>query len=370
MINVLKSKKRIAAAFLLSLILLFISIESYAADQNKEIFIGQFKGDVSVVWCGNDALVVSEREHGIDWIDILSRKTIKISLRTFPNNYDYPLNCTPDGKWVVYTDGESGRIDKGYRPPKDSGDVDWDGGVIDLYRYEVSTAKKQKFAVMRYLGPFNAVSPDGTKIFLGAKHNSAMPMPDPKWDAVWLKKYDWGQMHAKWFLDSSGVVIYDNNPNRVGIEFFGKNGWAKMFELTQFRGNIAVVGVDRENRFYLSDDDIWKGQKSLYMCAIKNKNLSCKKVIERDRGSISYKVMPSGNIVFVEAGDTCIRRLKVGQAEAKCIVEKGGDHEFIGIEGISPDGKLLAFVKRKVGRAPKGGSFVSQSDLFVINLEN
>jgi len=221
---------------------------SNATEQNKEIFIGEYEGNISAKWCGNNALVVNGSKIGIEWIDISSKKTINISspvivppleLWQKGRSYgdDYFLNCTPDGKWAIYADRKSSRADKGYKPPKpkDCDDCE-DWGVVDLYRYEIATGKKQRFAVMRDLGPFDAVSPDGTNIFLGGKHNSSIEMPEPKWNIVWFKNNDWGQSRSQWFLDSTGILSGHVYPNiSVGVEYFDKRGWAKLFELNQFQ---------------------------------------------------------------------------------------------------------------------------------------
>jgi hypothetical protein len=365
--DVLKRVKgEILIVFLLSIIALFTSITGYAdekqaattQEQKEEIFIGQFKGDISAKWCGNNALVVSEREYGIEWIDILNKKTIKISSRTFPDDYDYPLNCTPDGKWVVYVDSKSLRADKGYKPPNPKDCDDW--GVVDLYRYDVTTGKKQKFAVIRAPGClYEAVSPDGMKILLGERHNSIIKMPNPKWNTVWKP------VNAIWFLDSSGIA-WINFKNTVAVEFFGKNGWAKKFELKQFEYKTFSLAVDKANRIYLYGVEKGKEKEALYRCSIKNKNLSCEKILERIS---DYKVLPNGDIVSSDRTG-CISHITVGQVDRKCIVEKGGDYDFIRIGAVSPDGQRLAFVRQKVGKMERGGHMITQSALFVINLVN
>ncbi|MEW6620495.1 MAG: hypothetical protein AB1422_14360 [bacterium] len=378
-----KSKNRLIAILLLSIIILCVNFNSYAdekqisndQEQNKEIFIGRFEDYIFAQWCGNNALVVSGRKIGIEWIDILSKKTIKISSPVIvpPRELwqkgcsygnDYPLNCTSDGRWVIYADRKSSRIDKGYKPPNDSDEPeDWDGGVIDLYRYDVTTGKTQRFAVVRALGPFEAVSPDGTKVFLGGKHNSSIEMPEPKWDVVYFKNYDWVQSGALWFLDSSGIVMGQNDPKSVEVEFFGKNGWAKRFELKQFEYEPFSLAVDKANRIYF--DGVEKGKKkiALYRCSIKNKNLSCEKVLEQVG---NYKVLPNGDIIITETKD-CIKYITLGQGDGKCIAEKG-DATLIGIRGISPDGKWLAFVREK--KIPKGTFFEKESNLYILKLTN
>ncbi len=379
-----RNKRKISIVILFCIVVLFSGIKSYADEQKEKIFIGQFKGNASAIWCGNDALVVSSRESGIEWIDILSNKRIKISSRTFPDKYDYPLNCTPDGKWVLYVDGKSIRVDEKRNKLPEGIDhpIAWEGYVVDLYRYEIATGKKQKFAVIRDEGSFNAVSPDGTKIFLGGRHSLTIPMPEPKWNAVWLRNYEyWIQGRALWLLDSSGIVtsafVESPNPNGVGIEIFGKNGWAKALEFIPKGGSydpetwIGDFGVDRANRIYFMWSKFGRHVTTyhrLYRCDVKGRSLFCKKMSDYD--IYAFKVLPAGDIVFMEAGGSCIRRLEVGQSEAKCIVEKGGDYDFIRIGAVSPNGQRLAFIRKKVAKSLKGSSSTSQSDLFVINLEN
>lgn len=266
---------------------------------------------------------------------------------------NYVLNCTPDGKWVIYVDRKSGRADKGY---KSSDDLDWD--VVDLYRYEVVSGKRQRFAVVRDLQPFDAVSPDGTKIFLGSKHNSTIEMPEPKWDAVWFKNDDWVQSGAKWFLDSTGVMTQHDNRG-IGIEFFGKAGWAKMFEV-QF-GERSRIAVDKYNRLY------FRGVGDIYRCNIKNRDLSCEKI---GQGKSFYGVSLDGDIVLMEGKD-CISYfdLRQSESEGRCIAKKGW-YPLIRIEGISPDGKWLAFVRKKITEKKVGRYEITESNLFVIKLTN
>ena len=109
---------------------------------------------------------------------------------------------------------------------------------MDLYRYEVATGYRQKFAVVRDFGDSGIVSPDGLKIFLGGRHNSIMEMPDPKWEALWLTDEDiLSQFGTRWFADSSGIATMKLNATySLIVEFFGENGWTKKFDMEEKNG--------------------------------------------------------------------------------------------------------------------------------------
>jgi hypothetical protein len=103
---------------------------------------------------------------------------------------------------------------------------------LDVYRYEVSTGKVEKFAARRNRPEsVDVISPDGTKAFIGGRHKTPFEMPEPKWEMRWLKS-EWAHLDPIWLADSSGIVtmIFDERNNvSLGVEIFGENGWSKEF---------------------------------------------------------------------------------------------------------------------------------------------
>ncbi|NIX02002.1 MAG: hypothetical protein GWN13_27935, partial [Phycisphaerae bacterium] len=75
--------------------------------------IGRGSGVSRVFWCGNDALVAYSDKTGMELIEVQGGKRIEVSR----NGQDYPFNCSPDGRWVLYMDRASTRLDKGEAMP-------------------------------------------------------------------------------------------------------------------------------------------------------------------------------------------------------------------------------------------------------------
>ncbi|MBI5559685.1 MAG: hypothetical protein HY883_00210, partial [Deltaproteobacteria bacterium] len=181
-----------------------------------------------IEWCGNDALLINSDKFGMEWVDL---KGNRVTVST--KNTDHLIGCTPDGKWVLYADWNSAREykDKQGRTPENIVDEGpgWHGSVNDLYRYEIATGTRQKFAVVRD-DSGSLVSPDGLKVLLGNRHDWDIEMPEPRWEKVWFTN-EW-LADERWFADSSGIVaeIWGNGSS-LGVEIFGEEGWAKEFSL-------------------------------------------------------------------------------------------------------------------------------------------
>ncbi|MFQ5428073.1 MAG: hypothetical protein ACE5EZ_03735 [Thermodesulfobacteriota bacterium] len=320
--------------------------------------IGRGSGGWPLFWCGSDGVVVYNKEMGIELIKVPSGKRIKIS----QSKLEYPFNCSPDGRWVVYMDRASTRQDKtdrvlraedlGFEPELDVW-PSWEGYVANLYRYEVATGKRQRFAVVRSdLPAWEVVSPDGLRAFLGSAHNSSIEMPEPKWEPLWLTHsglnkddWDWGQTDGQWFSDSSGVVMPGDK--RLYVEIFGKGGWAKRFAVKpELKDSISALSVDKNNGIYfLVSDDVPRQPRtkhSLYRCKIDDKKLSCKEVFYRNRYIFSYDILSNGDIIFTESDDNCIRRISAKHRNAECVAGGRYNAEVL-IIGISPDRKWLAY---------------------------
>ncbi|MCH9046596.1 MAG: PD40 domain-containing protein [SAR324 cluster bacterium] len=305
----------------------------------------------------------------IELIKVPSGERIEIS----KNRDHHPFNCSPDGEWLVYMDTASARLDqRSRREMKEAHGSEWEfhpaweGYVADLYRYRVPTGERQVFAAIRgHISNWQVVSPDGKRAFLGGRHYLPIEMPEPRWEALWFPEgvRDWSETGARWFRDSSGVVSYSHNPNRLYVAFFGEKGWAKQFDLeNEIESNIERLSVDGEGRiyFWLAERGVVgdnKGKRFLHRCVleIEEKALSCRIVLERNRSIRSYEILPGGDILFIEHGGKCILRIAPRRTHAVCVVDTQKDR-WVYLIGISPDGKWLAYERHK--------------DLFVISLVN
>lgn len=352
----------------------------------KEILVAKDIGGgmpFSIIsWCGNDSLLLYGDEFGTELFNFNGNKITVSSKST-----DYPRGCTPDAKWVIYEDRNSAREyrDRFGRVPENIVDdgPGWHGFVTDLYRYEVATGRRQKFAVVRD-DSSALVSPDGLKVFLGNRHDSAIEMPEPKWETAWLTN-DWTYFDTFWLPDSSGIVtgIWGDGAS-LGVESFGKKAWAKEFSLDMLRSspdsNVSMATVDKPNilhfiavKNYPSGDSSRK-MYNFFQCKIKHKDLICNMTggikEDEDEHIISLKLLSNGDVIYKKEEDNCIRRVKHDKLVAECIANTRHNKEiYIGIDliGISPDGKWMAFRRGKL--PPPGKRFYAyQYDLFVKEL--
>ncbi|MBI1912640.1 MAG: hypothetical protein HYS21_11645 [Deltaproteobacteria bacterium] len=335
-------------------------------------------------WCGNTSFLIHGTETGIELMDFNGNKTTVTSKGT-----DYPKGCTPDGKWVIYEDRNSAREyrDRFGRLPENIVDdgPGWYGLVMDLYRYEITTGRRQKFAVVRD-DSTALVSPDGLKVFLGNRHDSAIEMPEPKWETVWLTN-DWTYFDTFWLPDSSGIVtsVWGDGAS-LGVEFFGQNAWAKEFTLEQINPGekyiISLEAVGSKGRLYfvMGDEYLIKDRKGWHKyhfagCEIKNKRLTCEAIGEFDAQNhytSASNLLANGDFVFKEDGDNCIRLLKPEHADGGCIADtrfKNEIYEDIYLIGTSPDGKWMAFRRGKLPPSDKR-FYAYQYDLFVKELSD
>lgn len=359
----------------------------------KEILVARDVGRGSdvypVFWCGNDSIVVRNERIGIELVSVPSGESVNVS----PGERDHPYNCTPDGEWVVYVKSDSIRLNKPgeprpfvydgkpfeFDPGLDVWPV-WEGYVADLFRYEVATGKSQRFAVVRSdLSAAELVSPDGSKILLGERHNSAVEMPEPGWDPVWTARedWDWSLAEARWFKDSSGVVSLGYmQTNRLFVEFFGEGGWTKRFIMGgEYKDHIFGLKVDGDKRIYflVSDGNLPNpGTYYIHRCELKDRELACEKILERDYYINPYS-LHNGDIIFKDEHNNCIRRVSPGEADGECILDlRYGEDVYSGISlhGISLDGRRLLFERSKKVEPPEGRFFGYRSDLFILELSD
>ncbi len=377
---------------------LLIVVSAYAAEKpelnsNKEragneVLVASFIDNEEIgdtpSWCGNDGFMFRG--------DLISLKGNKGHVIRKNEKF---YGCTPDGKWVLYED-ESGKREYkdiwGTVPGKIIDDpYTWSTSVVDLYRYEVDTGARQKFAVVPELSRAEA-SPDSSKVFFTSSPEIIMDMPKPEWKVVWPvnEKVSKTWHIIYWLKDSSGVVSEIHKGGRVlgfSVEFFGEEGRTKAYSLEQLGlppgldGYFRLLGVDKNNRIYFLinkmnyDTDI--DRNYVFRCNIKGQAISCEAqgAFDANRYISSPIVLPCGEIIFskyIEPND-CIWRLRfgVGENKARCIVNKryGSDsYDNIRLKNISPDGKRIVFFRTKELKKTKGKDVKYKVDIFVKDL--
>lgn len=262
------------------------------------------------------------------------------------------------------------RIDRGRVAPPDGeleGEVMWQGYIVDLYRYEVSTGKIEKFATRRNRPEsVDVISPDGKKAFLGGTHNTPFKMPEPAWEMRWLKS-EWAHLDPVWLADSSGIVtmIFDERSNvSLGVEIFGENGWSKEFipgRDLDIKGPLGNAMAIKDKTISLgtwdsySEGKMGRGRDYYYICDIKQSGLNCREILEFDLKfpHIRDAVLPNGDIIYKESEDKCIRRFSQSKVRTECILD-GPD--MGGFYGISPDGTRIAYW-RNLKKPDKGSGY-------------
>lgn len=326
-------------------------------------------------WCGNSALLFAGHDMGVVLIDLVTKKRIRIS----EDSDDRPLNCTPDGRWVLYHENEEVRTEKG-------GDIAYDeflkkqldvgAWTYYMYRYDVETGKREKVGGVGVDegGWYEALSPDGKKILLGNRHTLNTELYVPGWEPVWFANYWWGRQGTRWFSDSSGVVL--SRYRQICVEFFGEDGWVKCFpQELKYDENISELALDKEDRIYFQSyvggAGALGGLSAVHRCELKGRELLCEQVSGHGGYDGPLAFLPDGDLVYQYA-DGCIMRGEPWHPGGECIVgDRPEEDDYVGIEmlGVSPDGRWLAFERlRKELRISQGWP-VRLRDLFVIDLE-
>lgn len=327
-------------------------------------------GFSNIRWCGNDRLLLYGNTRGLKLIDLTTGKWTTVS----KDGSDYPVECTNDGKWVIYIDRKSWRIDKGRVAPPDEeleGEIEWQGFVENLYRYEVLTGKRQIFAVVRDRpNPLNIVSPDGSKVFLGNRHNTKTRMPEPAWETFWFTK-EWDYAEPHWLADSSGVVTLMWEDKSIVVEILGQKGWSKVYKWdSDIKGNINHLDVNGRNKIYFleskdySEGKTGRSKHRIYSCDIKNSELNCQRILELDLKytNIKYVALTDGDIVYKESDDKCIRRFSQSHAKTECVVDGPDLGRFY---GLSPDGSWIVY--ERYGKEEKKSN---RYDLFILEINH
>lgn len=354
---ILNFQNIIKLGFLIGFIVLFASFTGYGAGKQGLLNQGELEKGILVeqnvslgdpVWCGRNAFAITNKRLGVRWIDLVKKKVVQIH----QSPYVGAVDCTPDGKWLIYVDSQNSRYDKGT----------YASGVVDLWRYNLETGQRQKFVIAQGGGKW---SPDGKKFLLyGSRPKSSIEQPVPKWELVWSQK-EWpvgGGFRARWLANSSSVII--KSADKLYIERFDTKDAIKLINIDL--GDIGHLKVDRFNRIYL----ISRGKKGLekarlLRCLLKGDTLECEDALKRNNPISEYDITGDGEqIVFLEKGNNCVWDVRSGSTEARCVAQQDGP-----TVSISPDGKWLAFTPyRKIGETY--GHDVVENDLFVKKLTN
>ncbi len=388
---------KIATKFFITVFAIFF-LANYAtgkdADQTtkakiqKEILVAKDAGEGTpfhtIGWCGNKGLLIESDKFGIEWIGI-NRDNIKLATKRI----EYITGCTPDGKWVLYEENGSSRVykDKWGKSLEELIGMDgpgWHGHIFDIHRFEIATGKQQKLAVVRD-DSSGLVSPDGTMILLGNKHDSDLYIAELEWKKLWLSN-EWVYGSTRWLADSSGIatMIWDNG-HSLGIEIFDKeNSWSKEYDFEALgfgpkpNRSIHFNTVDKDNRLYFTavegGEDYRSKKFHFFRCEIKGHKIGCNltgRFSENGTYINTHELLPSGDFIFSRDDDNCIRRLKGGQSSTECIagLDYSGDtYKKITLIGASPNGRHIAFRRGK--KPPKQGDrfYSYRYDLFVKEL--
>jgi hypothetical protein len=372
-----KRKAKIIGCFSFVVLVLFASITSYADEnkvyvnqgQQKEILVAR---DVTLehpVWCGNNALVISSERLGLRWINFLNNKTVKIHSSAYVGAVD----CSPDGEWLIYVDTRSSRWDKG----------SYERGVVDFWRYNLKTGKRQKFAVASGGGKW---SPDGTKfLFYGLKPQTCIEQPEPRWNLVWSGRglsTEQGFV-ADWLSDSENIIITTISDDKVYIEKHPGNEPAQLLLPNIDLGDIYNLKIDKHNKIYILSRAKQKmnkktiyGEARLLGCQTIGNDLQCEDILKRNKSIITYSISLYGRkIAFLEKGNSCVWLLQEGKGDSQCVALWAKDNflrtypDAGAILSISPDGKWMTFLRpRKIETIR--GTDVYTNDLYLIKLIN
>lgn len=331
-------------------------------------------GEIYLIrWCGNNGLAYRIVDtDDAEMLDFQTGKRTPIDI----GPHDILLNCTPDGKKLFYLPSETDP-DGGYG---------WYGETVEMYRYDMETSEKTFVASVKEPISYDAVSPDGTKILLGERHRLASKIGAPEMEGVWFTE-KWDPSEATWFPDSSGVLAYGGeHAGIICIEIFGKDGWAKCFNIVDMEGSSDAPRADRKNRVYFLyvEFDIMTELERMFLhrCDLRNRELLCERIIKNHNVMPTYGFLPDGDIVFQDYDDAltnCILRITPGQKTARCeIYPQYGDsvYDRVSLRGVSPNGRWLVFdrytTKGWKKRTDGMGSdlWQGQMDMFVIDLLN
>jgi hypothetical protein len=325
----------------------------------NEILVQRDVTNERPLWCAKRGMLVySKEDKGVFYYDIKTDRNVNVADRG-----NVPLACTPDGEWLVYIDKDSLRYDEGSIERE----------VIDVWRYEFKTKRRQRFAVADYaevsLIADGVLAPTETRVFLGKQPEERVKMPAPEWDIIRAQKK--GGLTV-WFHDSTAVLrVYSGEgKDRLLIEVLSPE--RETIFLEQRAKYILHIVTDRQNRIYMqvSNEEFEPDLiNEVIRCTVdlrgeKREGLSCTPVLE-DYSVKSFDVLSSGaGFAFMEwRVDGCVRVARTEDVETPCIT-KASFHPGYHLN-ISPDDKWLAFMTL---REKEDNMFAN--DLYLVKLKD
>jgi len=248
----------------------------------------------------------------------------------------WALACTPDGRWLIYMDKANLYSDDGP-----------DGGqILDLWRYEFATKRREKIAVARD-GALDTtlLSPDGTKLFLSKELIKKIDMPEPKWKKIRTKEESGSPL---WFKDSSAVVSQTFIEGERADKFNIKTLKDKQ-KTTIIRPDFDTFtpkAIDHLNRIYIRTIDNMGKNARLLRCEvdIKEEHISCETVLRLsdDRYYYFLDFLNDGKTyAFARRDGHCIKITEIGSDKAECITANT-HYSLSWSAGLSPDRRRLA----------------------------
>ncbi len=327
--------------------------------EKKDLLVERNVSNIRPFWCaGNEILTYyvndpKGKNSGVVRYDITTGSKTHVTDYTA-----WPLACTPDGRWLIYMDKANLYSDDG---PNGS-------TVLDLWRYEFATEKREKIAVSTENAPdWTIFSPDGTKLFLSKELIKKIEMPEPRWEKIRTK----GESgYPLWFKDSSTVVsktyIQGERADKFNIKTF--KGKEKTFVVDPDLGVFVPKAIDNLNRIYIRASNNRGENARLLRCEvdIKSESISCKTVLRLsdDRYYYFLDFLRDGKTyAFAMRDGHCIKITEIGSDKAECITANT-HYSLSGYTGLSPNKKRLAFMASR--KKKNGGLF---NDLYISNLK-
>lgn len=370
----MKNLYRIVIAVMLLLPIMFSN--SYAEESGEKAWVGEpilvSLNRHGMLWCGSDALIYGYQESSPDryieseeyWYDINTRRKVLIGKET-DDFIISSLDCTPDGKWLIYINFRSSRWGESK-----------DAYIQDLWRYEVATGKHEKIAITNEIpnSQVNNISPDSNRIFLGTKPPEEIEMPEPKLEIVWSEIDVSGDV--LWTKDSSAVIaskwVQSIGTDNLVIETIEPKRETIVFSLADIQRS-ALFFLDSKGRIYRY---YWVNEKSrVARCTLnsKEKSFVCEDIFIEGNSKIEdFEIFADGEfIAFTEKNGSCVKAIKVGEDKAHCItppIDTLGNYRIPpgGSIKVSPDDRWLAFYLVLKGEAGEG----VRLDQYIVELSN